>query len=165
MERAETWKVSGLRGFPLFYYLGNNQCCVGWSGIAGHVPENWQQNAILKGRLGVWTRSLHLSAWLSLESKLRHDQSGFESQKAFQPNLCPSIDAYCLLSSGPHFVHHEFFNRDGTLVNVSAIPVVVKGVFFRAQRCGKQTEEYRLALSRKSPSSFSYLVGWTQPMH
>jgi hypothetical protein len=59
------------------------------------------------------------------ESNLRHDQSGFESQKAFQPKLCTIIMAYCLLSNGPQFVQAEVFNFDGKLVNVSAIPVTV----------------------------------------
>jgi len=55
----------------------------------------------------------------SPEPNLRHGQSGFESQKIFQPNLYPRIDAYCLLSNGPHFVHLEVFNRDGKLVSLA----------------------------------------------
>jgi len=56
---------------------------------------------------------------------LRHDQSGFESQKAFQPRLCPLIKSYYLLSNGLQFVHVEVFSREGKLVSVSAIPVMV----------------------------------------
>ena len=49
-------------------------------------------------------------------SLTRHDQSGLEPQKAFQPMLCTLIKTYCLLSNGPHFVHIEVFNHDGNLL-------------------------------------------------
>jgi hypothetical protein len=77
--KSEKVKVSGLRGFQLkvslYYYWGNNQCFKGWSGIASYVPENWQQNARIKGTLGVWTQPLHPSILFSPESNLRHGQS------------------------------------------------------------------------------------------
>jgi len=50
---------------------------------------------------------------LCRESCFRHDQSVFESQRAFQPKLCPLKKAYDLLSNGPHLVHVEVFKRDG----------------------------------------------------
>ena len=68
------------------------------------------------------------------QSNLRPDHSGFEFRKAFQPKLClppppPKNKTYCLLSNGPQFVYVEFFNHDGQSVNVSAIPIIVQGVF------------------------------------
>jgi hypothetical protein len=106
---AKSENVKGvwvIRGLPLkvslCYYWGNNRCFKGWSGIAGYVPEYWQQNALIKGILGLWTPPLHPSALFSPESNMRHDQSGFESQEFFQPNLCPPrIEGSFLLSYGP----------------------------------------------------------------
>jgi len=57
--------------------------------------------------------------------RLRHDQTGLESQKAFHPMLRSFIKAYFLLSNGPQFVHLELFNRDEILGRVSAIPIKV----------------------------------------
>ena len=59
------------------------------------------------------------------ESYLRHDQSGFESWRAFQPKLWPLIKAYCLLSNNRQFVHVEAFDRDRTFVGISTIPLIV----------------------------------------
>ena len=56
---------------------------------------------------------------------LRYYQFGFESQKAFQPKLCPLIKDYCLLSNVLQFVHVEVISGEGKLVSVSAIPVMV----------------------------------------
>jgi len=52
----------------------------------------------------------------------RHDQSGFESQKGFQPKLCLPVKVYCLLSNGPRFAQVDIFKPDGKIVCVSAIP-------------------------------------------
>jgi hypothetical protein len=51
----------------------------------------------------------------------------FKSQEAFHPRFClrPPIVAYCLLSNGPSFVYADVFNRDGKLIKVSVIPVIV----------------------------------------
>ena len=61
------------------------------------------------------------------ECNFGHEQSVFESQETFQPKFClsPPILAYCLLNNGPSFVYVDLFNRDGKLVNVSVIPVIV----------------------------------------
>jgi hypothetical protein len=45
-------------------------------------------------------------------SLLRHNQSGFTTQKAFQTKLCTLIKAYCRLSNGLLFAHVEVFISD-----------------------------------------------------
>jgi len=59
------------------------------------------------------------------EPYLRHDQSRFESWRAFQPKSCPLIKPHCLLSNDHQFVHVEVFDRDGTFVGISTIPLIV----------------------------------------
>jgi len=59
-----------------------------------------------------YVRWLNVTATLS-NFNFRHGPSGFESQKAFQPKLCPPYKAYCLLSNGPQFAPVAVKDRDG----------------------------------------------------
>ena len=91
---------------------------------------------------------------------------GSNPRKFSSQIYAPRIDAYCLLSNGPHFVHLEVFNRDGEIVGVSANPVIVKNVCLWAQRCGKMQEwlnrprDVYLRFALVPVPSFSSLVGW-----
>lgn len=52
--------------------------------------------------------------YLIFANSLALDMTNLGSNlKAFQQTLCPRIEAYFLLSSGPHFVQGEVFNCVG----------------------------------------------------
>ena len=63
---------------------------------------------------------------------IRYSEGHVHTQGYFcQKNNPPhSIEAYSLFSNGPQFVHVDVLNRDGTLVSVSAIPIIVYGVCY-----------------------------------
>jgi len=69
----------------------------------------------------------------------------------------PPHKGFCLLSYGPQLAQVGVFNREGKLVNVSAIPFTVQAVCYWTQRSGNagmanETDGRWLALSHKSTS-------------
>ena len=103
-------------------------------------------------RNGGFTDCLNFTA--SLNFDFRHDQSGFQSQKTFQPESCPFIRRF------PTEQWSSVCQRRGLqprreIVSVSAIPVVVK-VFVTEPsetvnaEMAKQSEGRRHAFSRKA---------------
>jgi len=91
-----------------------------------------------------------------------HDQSGFESQTAFQPKSCLLIKAYCLLnlsmSRSSTAMANSLSKTQPKLFKVS----VTEPSDTANAGMAKQTEGRRLALLRKSPPSGSSLDGWLQ---
>jgi hypothetical protein len=75
---------------------------------------------------------------LNCNFNFRHDQSGFKTQKSFQPKFCPLHKAYCLLSIGPLFAHVVFNFNSTSLTYVQSF--IFSGVCHYSRWCGKTQE-------------------------
>jgi hypothetical protein len=89
---------------------------------------------------------------------------GSHPRKPSSQSYAPVIEAYCLLSNGPQFVHVEMFNSEGKFVSLSAIPVIVEGVRYWAQRCDKTQKRLQRTsdahLRMRKSTSLGYVFRW-----